>query len=82
MNTIINAAISEREWLLHDKENCEEIMQDTNLPEETRAAADIRIMTIENSLSMIDGLIALHLERMPVESFIEQINTNLSDQWN
>jgi len=82
MTTILIAALNERELLLLDKENCEEILSDCSLPELNRAAADLRIATIEQAINMIDGIIALHLERMPITDFIEFLNTNLSDQCN
>ncbi|MES2810038.1 MAG: hypothetical protein V4619_15510 [Bacteroidota bacterium] len=82
MNNLINAAIAERELLLLEKRTCEEVAEDTTMPELNRMAADLRIATIDCSVGMLDGLINLHLERIPMDDFIEQINTNLSDQCN
>lgn len=82
MTTLLDAAINERELLMLDKENCIEIINDCSLPEIHRAAADIRVATIEQAVNLIDGIIAGHLEKIPIELFIDFLNSNLSDQCN
>lgn len=82
MNVLLAAALQEFDLLQFEKEDCEEIAGNKSLPEVSRAAADIRLATLEVSMNMCEGIIMAQLERMPVAVLLESIENNLSDKWN
>lgn len=82
MNVVLTAALQEFELLQMEKQDCEEIVADKTLPEISRAAADIRLAGLDVCLNLTEGVIMHHLEKIPVEEYLMDINNNLSDQWN
>ncbi|GAA4327571.1 hypothetical protein GCM10023149_31050 [Mucilaginibacter gynuensis] len=82
MNLLLNASLNERDLLCYDIEDLKDIVNDMSLPATSRVAADVRLLVLENALNMLDGLIELHLERLPIDVVLYNINNNLSNQCN
>ena len=82
MNALLKAALNERDSIVADMEMLTEVVDDIRVDEETRMCADIKLHGNAYQLTYIDRLIELQLEKLPIETVLKAINTNLSTKCN
>ena len=75
MTTILKAALNEKELIEFENEDLQELIDDLELPEVTRAMADIRLALHQQNLLMLDTIIQKQLDKIPVEDFLHEINS-------
>ncbi|SEM65704.1 hypothetical protein SAMN05192574_101359 [Mucilaginibacter gossypiicola] len=74
MNVFLNAAFSELELLEMENQDLEDIINDESIPEVPRAMAGLRLEGNMMTICMLNSRIDKHIENMPIDILINEIN--------